>query len=183
MGVTVKDGWISEKVDKIVVSHDIPCNTGNFKACSSREVSYVVMHYTGNVKDSAQANAKYFQGSGRGASAHFFVDETSIYQSVKMHDIAWHCGAKQYVHNSCRNTNAIGIEMCTSGNSRISETTKKHAVQLCACICQKLGITSKQVDTYVLRHYDVTGKNCPAQMAGPSDEWKKFKEDVKKILK
>ena len=52
---------------------------------------------------------------------------------------------------------------CTAGNYRISDKTKENAAYLCAYICNLLGITVAEVDTYVLRHYDVTGKNCPAQ--------------------
>ena len=182
MGKTVIKEWVSDEIDGIEVSKNIPCNASNYKACKSRVVSYVVMHYTGNAKDTAKGNATYFQGSGRNASAHFFVDETSIYQSMPLHDIAWHCGAHKYAHKYCRNINAIGIEMCTSGNSKVSEKTKKHAANLCAYICRELGITGDQVDTCVLRHYDVTHKRCPAQMVDSPDEWKAFKKQVKDIL-
>lgn len=61
--------------------------------------------------------------------------------------------------------------------------TKENAAYLCAYICNLLGITAAEVDTYVLRHYDVTGKNCPAQMAGSGNaEWAAFKARVKEIL-
>ena len=47
-----------------------------------------------------------------------------------------------------------------------------------------LGITADQVDTYVIRHYDVTHKSCPAQMAGAGNaEWAAFKEMIKQILR
>lgn len=182
MSKTVTEGMISATVDGLAINGSIPCNSGNYKASGSRPVSYVVMHYTGNAKDTAQANAKYFQGAGRKASAHFFVDENSICQSVGLHDIAWHCGAKQYVHASCRNSNSIGIEMCTSGNYKIAEQTREHAAQLCAYICRLLGITSGGVDTYVLRHYDVTHKKCPAEMVDDPGEWTAFRERVKQLL-
>lgn len=72
---------------------------------------------------------------------------------------------------------------CTAGNYRISDKTKENAAYLCAYICNLLGITAAEVDTYVLRHYDVTGKNCPAQMAGSGNaEWAAFKARVKEIL-
>lgn len=183
MAKIVTKEWVTGKIDGIEIKKNLPCNTSNYQAVKSREVSYVVMHYTGNVKDTAKGNAAYFQGKDRSASAHFFVDETSIYQSVKLHDVAWHCGAHKYEHPSCRNLNAVGIEMCTSGNSKISKKTQKHAAALCAYICQELGITSGQVDTYVLRHYDVTHKRCPAQMVDSPKEWEAFKNQVRNMLK
>lgn len=177
-------GMISDTINGINVNSSIPCNSGNYQNCGSRTVGYVVMHYTGNLKDSAQANVNYFKSSGRNASAHFFVDDTAIFQNVELRDKAWHCGGKSYKHRECRNANSFGIEMCcTAGNHKISEITKKNAAYLCAHLCKLLGISASDVDTYVVRHYDVTGKMCPAQMAGSgNNEWSTFKTLVKNIL-
>lgn len=186
MSKTITTGMLSGvTVNGIPINTSKPCNSSNYANCSSRTVSYVAMHYTGNSKDTAAANASYYNGSGaRQASAHFFVDDSNIYQSVELRDRAWHVGATSYRHASCRNTNSIGIEMCcTAGNYKISETTKENAAQLCAYICKLLGITASTVDTYVLRHWDVTGKDCPAQMVGSGNaEWTAFKSRVKAIL-
>lgn len=182
MSATISEGWITDVVGGKQADRGIPCHQLNFKQSGSRTISYVVMHYTGNEKDTARGNANYFQGANRKASAHFFVDDSDIFQSAQLHDVAWHCGAQKYKHAACRNANSIGIEMCTSGNYRISEKTKEHAAELCACICRKLGISREQVETSVLRHYDVTGKKCPAQMVDNAAEWAAFKERVKQFL-
>lgn len=71
---------------------------------------------------------------------------------------------------------------CTAGNYRISDRTKENAAYLCAFLCKMLGIGASGVDSYVLRHYDVTGKNCPAQMVSNPTEWQAFKNKVKGIL-
>lgn len=188
MGKAFSTGFLSTTINEIKVNSSLPCHSGNFDKLNSRVISYVVMHYTGNTKDTAKANANYFHTSGnRGASAHFFVDDTSIYQSVKLRDKAWHCGTGSnsgYFHPSCRNTNSVGIEMCTSGNYKVSNKTQENAAYLCAYLCKKIGITANEVDKYVLRHYDVTHKKCPAQMSGSDNkEWTEFKAKVKKILK
>jgi len=183
MAKTVTTGFIADTVNGIEVNSSIKCNAGNLINNASRNVAYVVMHYTGNEKDTAKANANYFSVAGRRASAHLFVDDSEIYQSVELRDTAWHCGAKKYYHNVCRNKNSIGIEMCcTAGNYKISEKTKENAAHLCAYLCKMLGISAGEVDTYVVRHYDVSHKNCPAQMAGDSSEWTAFKSMVKEIL-
>lgn len=162
------------------------CNPRNYrKMGSSRFVKYVVIHYTGNTKDTAIGNANYFcNNGGVGASAHFFVDEASYEASVNpVYHCAWHCGAKVYKHKDCRNDNSIGIEMCCSGNAIVSEKTKHNAAHLAAWWCKELGIKAVDVDTYVLRHYDVTGKLCPAQMATANNaEWAAFKKMIKDIL-
>ena len=77
------------------VNTSLPCHPGNFNSYGSRKVSYIVMHYTGNSADLAKSNANYFTQPGRGASAHFFVDENSIWQSVRLHNMAWHCGTDE----------------------------------------------------------------------------------------
>lgn len=184
MAKTINTGFISDTINGIKVNSSIKCNSGNYTNAPSRSVSYVVMHYTGNARDTAKANASYFTGGNRQASAHFFVDDSEIYQSVEMRDKAWHCGTSGKYYNGCRNANSIGIEMCcTAGNYRISDKTKTNAVYLCAYLCKLIGVTASQVDTFVVRHYDVTRKQCPAQMAGSNNaEWIAFKASVKKVL-
>lgn len=188
MGKVFSTGFLTANINGIKVNSSLPSHSGNFDRLSCRTISYVVMHYTGNTKDTAKANSNYFHTSGnRYASAHFFVDETSIYQSVKLKDRAWHCGTGSnsgYFHPSCRNSNSIGIEMCTSGSYKVSQKTQKNAAYLCAYLCKKIGISASEVDKYVLRHYDVTHKRCPAQMSGSgNEEWTEFKAKVKKILR
>lgn len=184
MSKTISTGMVSGKINGIRVNSSKKCSSENYSNAASRTVSYVVMHYTGNAKDTAKANAKYFQSGGRKASAHFFVDDEDIYQSVELRDKAWHCGTSgTYYHTSCRNSNSFGVEMCTSGNYKISDGTKENAAYVCAYLCNLIGIKASQVDKYVLRHWDVTHKFCPAQMAGSNNkEWTVFKTRVKKIL-
>ena len=170
-------------VNGITINRTKLCNPSNYTNLDSRNIEYLVYHYTGNTKDTAKANANYFMGTNRQASAHYFVDDTSIWQSVDVNDQAWHCGTSgTYYHDVCRNKNSIGIEMCcTAGNYKIGEKAVENAAQLGAALCKYLGISD--VDKYVVRHYDVTHKNCPAQMAGSNNaEWAAFKARIKTIL-
>ena len=43
-------------------------------------IQYIVIHYTGNRGDTAKNNADYFYGGDRQASAHYVVDDNSIYK-------------------------------------------------------------------------------------------------------
>ena len=185
MSKTITTGFISDKINGITVNSSIKGYRGNYADDASREVSYVVMHYTGNKKDNAKNNALYFKNNDVDVSAHFFVDDSNIYQSIELRDIAWHCGTTgKYYHKVCRNSNSFGIEMCcTGGNYRISDKTVENSAYLCAHLCKMLGITDKTVDTYVLRHYDISHKICPAQMVNDAKEWTAFKTMVKNILK
>ena len=168
-------------VNGISINRSKPASYTNYSNANGRTVNYIVCHYTGNNSDSAWGNANYFQGAYRDASAHYFVDEEEIYQIVDACDTAWHCGAYTYYHDECRNSNSIGIEMCCSGGYKVSATTKENTAQLVAELCKYLGITD--VDKYVVRHYDVSHKNCPAQMAGSNNaEWNEFKARIKAIM-
>lgn len=183
---TITSKYLSSKVNGIKINNNYPCNEDNCSNNSSRNVKYIVIHYTGNSKDTALNNCKYFQSPNRSASAHFFCDDENIYQSVELRDSAWHCGCSLGYKTACRNSNSIGIEMCcTAGNYKISTKTQKNAAFLCARLCELIGIKASQVDTYVLRHYDVvkTNKKCPAQYVDNASEWKQFKTWVKNILK
>jgi N-acetylmuramoyl-L-alanine amidase CwlA len=184
MSKNISTGYISATINGIAVKSNIKSHPGNYENDTKRDVSYIVMHYTGNDDDNAENNAKYFKNNDVDVSAHFFVDETRIHQSVELRDVAWHCGTDgKYYHSKCRNDNSFGIEMTTAGDYEISAKTIENSAYLCAYLCEMLGIESDKVDTYVLRHYDVTHKKCPAQFVDNADEWKAFKTKVKSILK
>ena len=131
----------------------------NRTVLSNKSNKYIVLHYTGNKTDKALNNAKYFKSVNRGASAHYFVDETSIYQVVEDKDSAWAVG-KNYGKNNlfgiCTNNNSISIEMCST-NGVISEETIKNAVDLTKMLMKKYNIPVENV----VRHYDVCSKICP----------------------
>ena len=186
MAKYITTGFITDTVNGIKINTSMKTNSDNYEVCSRRYVKYIVVHYTGNKKDTAYANANYFKGINRNASAHFFVDNDNIYQTVALKNKAWHCGGSAYYHSDCRNTNAWGIEMCcTAGNYKVSAKTITNTAYLTANLCKRLGISASEVDKYVLRHYDVTHKSCPAQMSngGANDaDWIAFKNQVKKIL-
>lgn len=136
-------------------------------------IPYLAIHYVGAVS-SARNNCVYFYSEYRGASAHYFVDNNSIWQCVEDKDVAWHVGANSYRHPYCRNSNSIGIEMCcfnNGGRLDISETVVKNTIELAAYICKKYGISIDRV----VRHYDVTGKNCPAPFVEDPSRWEDFR--------
>ena len=124
MGNITSSTYLNETIHGIKINTSIKCNSTNYQMTSKRKVDYIVVHYTGNSEDIAVNNAKFFQDANRKASAHFFVDDTSIYQSIDLKDSAWHCGSSNYRHARCRNLNSIGIEMCcTAGNYMVSTTS------------------------------------------------------------
>lgn len=155
----------------------IACNTDNYRAGRTQPVRYIVMHYTANNGDTAKNNCDYYHRlGGLQASAHYFVDEHGVMQSVREGDTAWHCGARAYWHPECRNANSIGIEMCSrkraDGSYYIKPETVANAAALAKDIMQRYGIDSD----HVLRHYDVTGKRCPMPWVDDPAQWVAFKD-------
>ena len=98
------------------------------------KIEWIVMHYTANDGDSGMSNARYFQKAlNPVASAHYFVDDREIVQSVPDEYVAYHCGAYKYRHPFCRNYNSIGIEMCDAkrdGKMMATEQTLENAAEL-----------------------------------------------------
>lgn len=145
----------------------------NFKEAENREISYIVIHYVGAVS-TAEANCKYFENVDRQSSAHYFVDEDSIWQCVEEKDIAWHVGAKTY-YNDCRNSNSIGVELCCKkdkdGIWYFEPATIENAKELVSQLAQKYNIPAERI----VRHYDVTRKMCPEPYVRNEEAWQDFK--------
>lgn len=155
-------------------------------------VKYIVIHYVGGDEDStAKNNVDYFSRGDRQASAHYFVDETSIWQSVEEHRAAWHCGGGLQGSGGhtffayCTNLNSIGIEMCDrrkGGKRYIPEATVDNVSWLVQDLMKRYGVTKD----HVIRHFDVTGKTCPDAYPeyAPNDyllstaAWERFRDRI-----
>lgn len=150
----------------------IQANAANYTVGRGHTIDHIVIHYTGNDGDTAQANALYFQSGIRSVSSHYFVDENEVVQSVKEADRAWHAGDKTM------NDRSIGIEMCSkkdaSGKFYIQNSTIKNAQELTKELMSKYNIPVENV----IRHYDVTGKQCPEPFVRTPVLWTAFKEGL-----
>ena len=135
-------------------------------------VKYIIIHYTGNNTDSAKNNAIYFNGGNRNASAHYFVDDVSIYQVVEDNKGAWHIGNSKTAPN---NKNSLGIEMCCK-NGVVTEKTEENTLQLVKYLMKKYNVSIANVRT----HAEVTnyGKTCPNWSANSWQRWKNFKNKL-----
>lgn len=144
--------------------------SGNYKPGRTQPIEFIVVHYTANTGDTAQNNLDYFAREKVGTSAHYFVDENEVCQSVKDTDTAYHCGSSNPIHPTCRNSNSIGVEMCNSVGG-VPDAVRDHTVAFVQQLMKKYGVPAKNV----LRHYDVTGKRCPAPWVDDSTKWDQFK--------
>lgn len=137
---------------------------------NTNNIQYIVIHDVG-AKSTAKNNVDYFSGGNRGASAHYFVDDTSIWQSVEDKHGAWHCGdgGNKYGIN---NQNSIGIEMCLPSGT-VTAKTEQNTLELVKYLMAKYNVSANKV----VRHYDASRKNCPGQfnLDGKWTRWNAFK--------
>ena len=139
----------------------------------SEKIKNIVIHYTANPGTSAMQNRNYFEGLKNSkktkASSHFVVGiEGEIVQCVPTWEIA-------YASND-RNSDTVSIETCHREESgAYTDATYQSLVHLTAWLCEKFGLTEEDV----IRHYDITGKNCPKYFVENEEAWNTFKKDIK----
>lgn len=141
------------------------------------EISKIVIHYTGNPGTSAQGNRDYFESLAENpvtsASSHFVIGlDGEIIQCIPLNEIA-------YASNRA-NSYSISIECCHPDDSgEFSVATYNRCVALTAELCNYYHLDPEKD---VIRHYDVTGKECPRYYVEHPEEWDMFLGFVKKQM-
>lgn len=150
-------------------------------------VKAFVIHYTANNGGTADNHFNYFNNlKDRYASAHIFVDRSKALEIIPLNEVAFHANERKegplipslkatasYYPGGNANLNSIGIEMCMEKDGTIHPDTIARTL----LVLQKL---QKQFGVWpIYRHYDVTGKKCPAPFVANIKLWTKFLADVK----
>lgn len=138
------------------------------------KIEYLVIHWVGNAGSSALANRNYFENLKNThrtyASSHYIVGlNGEIIRCIPDDEVAFHAGSYSM------NRKSIGIENChPDWEGKFNENTYNSLIELCAKLCKKHNIPINNV----IRHYDVTGKNCPKYYVEYEDAWKQLKQDI-----
>lgn len=149
---------------------------------STKDIKYIIIHFTANDGDTDENNGKYFENNVTYTSAHYFVDDDSITQSVPDNYVAYSVGGNKYNNNGGRlygkatNQNTLSIELCDdvkNGTVYPSKATIENAIAFTKTLMKKYNIPQD----HVIRHYDVNGKPCPAYWCGTSTKDKKWKTE------
>ena len=142
------------------------------RGTSLSDINDIVIHYVGNPGTSAQANRNWYANPSSTVSSHFIVGlKGEIIQCIPLHE-------KSSASNH-RNSDTISIEVChPDASGKFNAATYDSLVDLTAWLVKSCGLT---VDN-VIRHYDVTGKECPRYYVRNEDAWDQFKADVKEKL-
>nr|DAK68162.1 MAG TPA: LYSK HYDROLASE, ENDOLYSIN [Caudoviricetes sp.] len=148
----------------------------------------IIMHYTANNGGTARNHKDYFNNlNGVYASAQLFVDDNEAICIIPLDEVAYHANdtvkynsdgsiyKPLYSQIGNANYGAIGVEMCLDRNGNITEKTFQNTVKAVKELIAKYpNITRNKI----WRHYDVTGKNCPAPWVAKPSELERFKEAV-----
>lgn len=143
-----------------------------------KKINGVVIHYVGNPGTTASGNRNYFESLSTGtdgvyASAHFVVGlEGEVIQCIPLTEIS-------YASNT-RNDDTVAIEVCHPDETgQFSAPSYDRAVALTSWLCRTFDL---DVETDVIRHYDVTGKDCPKYYVENPEAWNAFLADVAAAL-
>lgn len=188
VGIKVtKSGWLSNKyfersgteIDASKPQIDVELLTVNpysRPGIETDKIQGIVVHYTANPGSTAIDNRNYFEGLKDShvtkTSSNFIIGlKGEIVQCVPTWEVA-------YASNN-RNKDTVSIECCHPDKTgKFTKETYRSMVQLCAWLCMKFDLDEKDV----IRHYDVTGKNCPKYFVEDEDAWEQFKKDIRTAL-
>ncbi len=146
-------------------------------------VKGVVIHWVANPNSSAEANRNYFDGLKVGkknsngsmtyASAHYIIGlDGEVVACIPENEMAYHASSANGTH--------LGIEVCHKDwEGQFTTSTYETLVELIADICRRYELNPL---TDIIRHYDVTGKNCPKYYVLHNEAWIQLKNDVNRRL-
>lgn len=162
------------------------------RPCTKRgKTTKIAVHYIGNPNTSAIANRNYFENlrfqkatndntTNRWVSSHYIVGlQGEVIRCIPDDEIS-------YCTNQA-NAYSISIETCHPKSDGIfTDSTYISLCELCALLLKKYKLTVNDL----IRHYDVTKKQCPLHWsptkyqseAIATARWNKFKSDVQTVM-
>ena len=135
-------------------------------------VNGVVVHYTGNPGTTAEQNRSYFAGLAQSgetyASSNVVIGlEGEILECVPLDEVAY--------ASSQRNYDTLSIEVCHPDDTgEFTQASYDALVKLVQWLVDTYGLERDQI----LRHYDVTGKECPRYYVQHPEAWEAFLDDL-----
>ncbi len=185
---SANDGGVSAKPQKsnIPASITLPdyvqedlLPVNQYSRCGDKlqRVNAVVIHYVGNPNTTARQNRSYFENlattGDTSASSNLIVGmEGEALLCVPLDEVA-------YCSND-RNYDTVSIEFChPDAEGKPNQATYDTLVKLTAWLCGLYGLDTQEG---IIRHYDVTGKQCPLYFVQNEGEWTRFKSDVAKAM-
>lgn len=137
------------------------------------DIRNIVIHYVGNPGTTAQQNHDWYENPQSEVSSHFLVGlEGEIIQCIPLDEFS--CATNH------RNRDTISVEVCHPDDSgKFNPSSYDSLVNLTVWLLENTGLKPKDV----IRHYDVTGKECPRYYVRNEDSWLLFLQDVATALR
>ena len=159
MAVPIPD-WIDQQIIKV--------DGDSRRGVYLEGVRDIVIHYVGNPGSTAQQNRDYYANSSSEVSSHFVIGlNGEIIQCIPLHE-------KSSASNH-RNKDTISIEVCHPDESgKFTDASYQSLVKLTAWLCDICDLDSGDI----IRHYDITGKQCPLYFVTYEDKWEQFKQEI-----
>ena len=160
LAATSAPDWVDQQIIKV--------DGDSRRGVMLEGVRNIVIHYVGNPGTTAQQNRDYYASRSSDVSSHFVIGlKGEIIQCIPLHE-------KSSASNH-RNKDTISIEVCHPDESgKFTDETYDSLVKLTVWLCEVCGLDSSDI----IRHYDITGKQCPLYFVTHEDAWEQFKKDV-----
>jgi len=162
LAATSAPDWVDQQIIKV--------DGDSRRGVMLEGVRNIVIHYVGNPGTTAQQNRDYYANPSSDVSSHFVIGlKGEIIQCIPLHE-------KSSASNH-RNKDTISIEVCHPDESgKFTDAAYQSLVKLTAWLCEICDLDSGDV----IRHYDITGKQCPLYFVTHNDAWERFLKDVKR---
>ena len=160
LATTEVPDWIDQQIIKV----DGDSRRGDYL----ESVQNIVIHYVGNPGSTAQQNRDYYSSPSSEVSSHFVIGlDGEIIQCIPLYE-------KSSASNH-RNKDTISIEVCHPDESgKFTEASYQSLVKLTSWLCEICDLDSGDL----IRHYDITRKQCPLYFVTHEDAWDQFKNVV-----
>jgi N-acetylmuramoyl-L-alanine amidase len=183
-----------QKIDSDVIKFEfIAPNPHSRSQQALQAIRKLVVHYTANPGASARNHKTYFANlSGSTyASAHIFVDKLEAICIIPLNEVAYHANDVQK-HNSDgsayrgvaelkpnANYLSIGVELCIEKDGTFHPDTLARAEKVFAELCKAFKLDPNDD---IVRHFDITAKNCPAPFVANAKAFADFKNKIDDIV-
>ncbi len=159
-----KDIKIPDWIDVQLIDEGNPSRRG-YKLDT---INDIVIHYVGNPGTTAKQNRDFYNQEDSDVCSHFVVGlNGEIIMCVPLDE--WSSASNH------RNHDTISIEVChPNDDGKFTEASYKSLVRLVKWLLEEFKMDS----THVIRHYDVTGKECPRYFVKHPEAWEKFLSDL-----
>lgn len=155
-----------------IIQDVLPLNPWSRPGTRLDAINGIVIHYVGNPNTTAQQNRSYYNNLAQTrkayVSSHFVIGmDGAVIQCVPLNEVA-------YCSND-RNNDTISIECCHPDDSgQFTEETYAALIDLTVWLMDTYGLERADI----LRHYDVTGKECPRWFVEDETAWEAFLDEL-----